>query len=221
MINLLYRNSRTRLVMLMTAIFTGVLIASGCAPKKAMSSQDAVVKVSQPRVFTKTMKNVLYKADMQVYDRDLSGLLFFKQTDTSMRVVMLSEVGLKYFDIEYKTNENGKIIVHDLIDFLDHKKFTDAFFNFLSLVMLDTNGAKEYYRYKKQPGELVRVIDKGGHDNHYTYNSNSGAVSRIMQSGFLTKNTTIEMTDYNYLSPGQILFLSGKVKFSLTRVERK
>jgi len=218
--NLLYQKNKPRSIILLVLIVSAV-IASGCAPKKAISGQDSGVKVSQPRVFTGTLKNVLYKAELQIGKRDLSGLMFFKQTDTSMRVVMLSEVGLKYFDIEYKKNEQGRIVVHDLIDFLDHKQFTESFFNFLSLIMLDANGAKEDYRIETKPGEMKRVIDKGGHDNHYTYNSNSGAVSRIVQSGFLIKNTTIEMSDYNWLAPGTILFLAGNIKFNLTKVERK
>jgi hypothetical protein len=220
MINLQYRSSINQIIILISLIAI-VFLTPACAPKKAIIDNNSGVKVSQPRVFSNTLKNVLYKADLNVYGRDLSGLLFFKQTDTSMRVVLLSEVGLKYFDIEYKKNEQGRIVVHDLIDFLDHKQFTDLFSNFLSLIMIDANGAKEDYRYEIKPGELGRVIDKDGKNNRYTYNSNSGAVSKIVQSGFLTKNTSIELSDYNYLSPGKILFLSGKVTFDLNKVERK
>jgi hypothetical protein len=209
----------TRIIFLAGFVLS-MLIASGCAPKKAIADKQDNVKVSQPRVFTKTLKNVLYKADLKIGDRELSGLMFFNQTDSTMRVVMLSEVGLKYFDIEYRKND-GHIDVHDLSELLDYKKFKEAFFNFLTLVMMDAHGAKEDYKIETQPGELKRVIDKGGHDNHYTYNSNSGAVNRIVQSGFLTKNTTIEMSDYDHLSPGKILFLAGNVQFDLAKVDRK
>jgi len=219
MINLNNQENKLRFVFL-AGIFASVLLATACAPKKAVADKDGNVKVSQPRVFTKTLKNVLYKADLQIGKRELSGLMFFRQTDSSMRVVMLSEVGLKYFDIEYWKND-GHIVVHDLTDLLDYKQFKEPFFNFLSLVMMDAHGAKEDYKIETKPGELKRVIEKGGHDNHYTYNSNSGAVSSIMQSGFMTKNTTIEMNDYDHLSPGKILFLAGNVQFDLTKIEQK
>lgn len=217
--NLHYRNSIARFLII-TGLSLSILIVTGCAPKKAMADKNISDKISQPRVFTKTLKNVLYKADLQIGKRELSGLMFFKQTDSSLRVVMLSEVGLKYFDIEYRKND-GHILVHDLTDLLNYKQFKETFFNFLSLIMLDANGSKEDYRIESKPGELIRVIDKGGKDNHYTYNSNSGAISRIVQSGFLVKNTTIEMSDYDYLSPGNILFLAGNVQFHLTKIERK
>jgi len=220
MIILQSRSNKNQIVILIVLIAI-VFLTPACASKKAMVDNNSGVKISQPKIFSNMLKNVLYKADLNVYGRDLSGLMFFKQTDTSTRVVLLSEVGLKYFDIEYKKNEQGWIVVHDLIDFLDHKQFTAAFSNFISLIMIDTNGAKKDYLYGSNPGELVRVIDKDGKNNHYTYNSNSGAVSTIVQSGFLKKNTCIELSDYNYLSPGKILFLSGNVTIDLNKVERK
>jgi len=227
MTNSRFLNNKTHKLYLV-ALLISVLFAGGCASKKsAVVQKDSPektggsVKISQPRVFSPTYKSGLYKADMQIHGRNLSGLMFFNKKDSSLRMVMLSEVGLKYFDVEYSPNGRSRFVVHQMIDFLDHEKFTGSLQNFLNLVMLDANEAKQDYTFECQPRNMVRVIKKDGKNNRYYYNSNSGAVNEIIQSGFLKKKITIELTGYDYLSPGKIIYNQGKIHYSLTKVERE
>ena len=209
-------------------LLTVLVFAGGCTSKKTMvvsnhssGETGGTVKISQPRVFSPTYKNGLYKADMRIHGRDLSGLVFFSKKDSAMRMVMLSEVGLKYFDVEYSPDGQSPFVVYQIIDFLDHEKFTASLHNFLNLVMLDAYEAKQDYTFECQPQNMVRVIKKDGNNHRYYYNSNSGAVNEIIQSGFLKKKTTVELTGYDYLSPGNIIYSQGKTQYSLTKVEKE
>lgn len=195
-----------------------ILSIYGCGSTKTTVNIDELVKVSQPRVFTNTFKNGLYKTTMDIHDHELSGLMFFNKTDKSMRVVMLSEVGLKYFDIEYINDEQDPFVIHQLSELLNNEKFTYSIKNFLSLIMINPNKPADIYKVEENPGFLLREENIEGKKSSYYYNSNSGSISKINQSG--SKKTEIILTEYDYLSPGEINYKQGKISYLLSKIEK-
>ena len=195
-----------------------ILFIGGCSTKREIVNTDEQVKISQPRVFGNTFKNGLYKTDMQIHEHELSGLMFFNKKDKSMRVVMLSEVGFKYLDVEYIIGEKDPFTVHQVTDFLNYDKFIGSIQNFLSLVMIDVDEQHQTFK-ADDPGFLMREVVNDGNKTLYHYNSNSGAIGEIDQAG--SKKVTIILDDYDYLSPGSIVYHQGKIHYSLKKVEKE
>lgn len=192
-----------------------ILITSSCTSKREIVNTDELVKISQPRVFGNTFKNGLYKTDMQIHEHELSGLMFFNKKEKSMRVVMLSEVGFKYFDVEYILHDQNQFTVHQVTDFLNHDKFIESIKNFLILVIIDVDEQYKTYKADRQ-GFLLREIENEGSKVLYNYNSNSGAIDEIS-----SKKATIKLADYDYLSPGSIDYHQGKIHYLLLKVEKE
>lgn len=195
-----------------------VFLFGSCDAKREIVNTDELVKISQPRVFGNTFKNGLYKTDMQIHEHELTGLMFFNKKDKSMRVVMLSEVGFKYFDIEYILGEPDPFTIHQVTDFLNHDKFIGSIQNFLSLVMINVDEQHQTYK-DNQAGFLLREVEKENNKTLYHYNSNSGAIDEITQNG--SKKVTLILSDYDYLSPGSILYHQRKIHYSLKKVEKE
>lgn len=214
MINSKFNQNKMKSIYLIILLIS-VTISIGCNPKKEIVDTSGMVKISQPRVFANTFKNGLYKTDLQIHDHELSGLMFFNKKDKSMRVVMLSEVGFKYFDIEYVLGNQNPFTFHQVTDLLNHDKFIGSIQNFLSMIMINVDEQHQTYK-GDQPGFLIRKESKDAIKTDYIYNSNSGAISNIKQ-----KKITIELTDYDYLAPGNIIFLQGKIQYILNKVKKE
>lgn len=208
-------HDRESLTFFSISLLTIAFLFVGCTTKRELVNTDELVKISQPRVFANTFKNGLYKANLQIHEHELSGLMFFNKKEKSMRVVMLSEVGFKYFDIEYVLGNQNPFTVHQVTDLLNHDKFIGSIQNFLSMIMINVDEQHQTYK-GDQPGFLIRKESKDAIKTDYIYNSNSGAISNIKQ-----KKITIELTDYDYLAPGNIIFLQGKIQYILNKVKKE
>lgn len=196
-----------------------LLLISACTAEREIINTDELIKISKPRVFANTFKNGLYKASMQIQDRELTGLMFFNKKDSSFRVVMLSEVGLKYFDVEYVIADDHQFIVHQIINFMNYDKVVNSLNTFLDLLIIDNNQAFKTYKVKNRSGYLQREIRDSGIKISYLYNANSGAIEQITQSGKNKSSTSLKA--YDYLAPGEINYMQGKINFSLVKVEKE
>jgi hypothetical protein len=77
----------------------------------------------------------LYKANVQITGKSLSGLLLFKKMpDSSTRVVFSTETGFKFFDFSFGVAENFK--VYYVIPQLDKKIVLNALQNDFDLLLM-------------------------------------------------------------------------------------
>ena len=140
---------------------------------------DRLLKVSQPWVFSSDFQKALYKTDMLLYGRDLSGLTMIKKNKGSYRVVMVSEVGLKYFDLEFFTRDDS-IAEHHVIGFLDRKTIVQMLEKNFSLVfMIFPEKKKERFYRDKLTKSMTKEIKFKRQKNSYVFNSAFGMVSMI------------------------------------------
>lgn len=118
---------------------------------------------------------------MMIYGSELSGLCFIKKTDSSYRVVCMSEVGLKFFDLEFFTYRDENQI-HFMADFLDRKAITEKLLNFYDLIfMVFTEKTVERYYNDETLNSMVKEYKLRGEESRYYYDTNFGTVNSIRQ----------------------------------------
>jgi hypothetical protein len=84
--------------------------------------------------FRPEFKTILYNTQINIINKHLSGLLFFKSiSDTVTRVVFTNEMGLKYFDFEYTSNTFN---VHYCIRQLNKKKILHQLRDDIGMILL-------------------------------------------------------------------------------------
>jgi len=195
-----------------------VLVPACSVPKKLSGPADQT-KVTQPRIFSNGFQKALYKTGLQLYGRELSGMTFIKKRQNGYRVVMMSEFGLKYFDLEFKTGDTSAIIVHYMIDLLNHKPVVTSFKNlFGALFMLNTKTGKQFV-YEAQEGQWIKVVKYGGKKTIYTFKPRSGAVTNITLKGIHQKKTVLTLGNVSGRSPGKIQVDGKHLKYVLTLIE--
>ena len=105
-----------------------------CSTAEKLPSEDQV-KLSQLWVFNAGFERAVYKTNMKIFGNDLSGLTIIKKSGRDYRIVFISELGLKYFDLEF-FSANDSVHVHHMISLLDHKPENDILEKNFSLLFL-------------------------------------------------------------------------------------
>jgi hypothetical protein len=147
-----------------------LLILAGCS-SRYKGLQPATGNINAIQKFAPSVKRALYKCDVDVTGHHLSGLLLFKTLpDSSVRVVFSNEMGLKFFDFEFKPN--GDFKVYYVIKMMDKGPVIKTLKKDFELVMLpkpDAQGAyllkderSLYYVFPKPKGTYCYITDLAG-----------------------------------------------------------
>ncbi len=188
----------------------------------SMTAQPDGIKLSQPWVFSNSFEKGLFKAEMSIYDNSLSGLIIIKRTGETFRAVFVSEIGIKYFDIEIGSNETNDFTVHYILEMLNRKQIT-AFIEdtFRMLTMSFGETKKESSFLCDGSGNMVVIIKTENGKFRYDYHPNFGQVGMMIHYGFLKKEISrLELSDYDYLASSLIVATRKKMQLKLKRIEQ-
>lgn len=151
-----------------SALISLLLFISACSPspylhlKKPDDSNSCIARL-QPRFST-----VLYNAQVNVTGKHLSGLLLFKtMADSSIRVLFTNEMGVTFFDFEFRENAfrviscvkqmNKKVVINrlksDLELLLHYGYVSDKAEKFYS-------GKESYYLFMKGKERVYYISDQ-------------------------------------------------------------
>jgi len=199
-----------------------LLLAFVLAMAVSATAQPDGIKLSQPRVFSNSLQKGLYKSQLTVHGRLLSGLILVKRTGETFRIVFLSEIGIKYFDIELGNDEQEAFTVHSMLEVLDRESLTDFIETTFRMLTMSWGTYDEKYTFQCEgSGNMVKVIKtKDFGKFRLDYHPNFGQVNLMWHYGFLKKKLTIELSDYNYLSPSLIVATQKKMELRLLRIEK-
>ena len=188
----------------------------------SLKAQPDGIKLSQPRVFSNNFQKGLYKSQLTVHGNVLSGLLLIKRTGETFRIVFLSEIGIKYFDVELSDRQGEGFIVHSMMELLYRKPLLDFIENTFRMLTMSFGESKKSSSFICD-GSGLRVVVLKTQDYgkfRYDYHPNFGQVSLMWHYGFLKKKLTIDLSDYDYLAPSLLIAKQQKMEFRLLRIEK-
>lgn len=111
----------------------------------------------------------LFNAHIRVFDNHFSGLMVVKPEGTDhYRVVFITEVGLKVFDLEYLPGEEP--VVHYAMEAMNRKALVATLKNDIGLVLMHnmTVTQPEIFRQKGN-SDLILQYKHGGNKNRYHF----------------------------------------------------
>lgn len=126
----------------------------------------AVGDVACVQRFKPQLGSALYKTEVDVVGKHLSGLLVMKRMpDSSTRVVFTSEMGLTFFDFGFA--RDGAFTVHRIIDQMDKKAVKKTLRKDFELVLMEhtasgrvlTDGVNRYYAFPQEKGTNYYITD--------------------------------------------------------------
>ena len=120
-------------------------------------------------------------------EKHFTGLMIIKPLGgEAYRVVFITEVGLKIFDLEFTTRD--KVKVYYVMDGLNRNAIIKSLARDFSLMMMIVpEGEKRLYLYNRDTGDTVLKFKDKGRRNYYHFPAGEGRASEAVQTGCMLK----------------------------------
>ena len=169
-------------------------------------------------IFHESFSKVLYRAGIDLNKRHFSGLMLIKKLpeNNSYRVVFLSEIGLKIFDLEFYFNKKNNFFVHYCLDAFDKR-------HVINTIKKDIESM--FMNYPTEVKKRVSVVDKRenivinyklrGINNYYYKTINGDRIFKIERRGLIFKKADITLENYSGPFPDEIFITHKLLKLDI------
>ena len=158
-----------------------LFILTGCS-SVYKNLQPATGDINSIEKFRPDFKSALYKAEIDVITHHLSGLLLIKTLpDSSIRMVFSNEMGIKFFDFEFRPSGGFKVFY--IVEQMNKKPVIKTLKKDFELILLPDKNEKAAY------------LRKDGHSFYYIFPKQKGSFC------YITNVDGTEMTTMGISSP--------------------
>lgn len=161
-------------------------------------------------VFNDDFEKALYQTTINIYKHNLTGMTLIKKTDDSYRVVSMSEMGVKYFDIEVRLDAQNQPIVHYIMEMMDIKPLVNILLRDFQILF------KEPVTDSKVKTENQTRLIK---DGKLIFYEKPVGITAIKKSRCLLSDKPIIQLDRTVpVFPDTIVIDHGKINFKYIRI---
>ncbi len=180
-------------------------------------SNDA--KQSRPVVFPKDFSKALYKTNLSIYGRPLSGITVIKKDTTGFHVALVSEVGLKYYELFFPIDSNQEPQVNYIMEVMNHPPVVTGLTTSFELLFREPVYDKRAHLKMNETGKTCLLYNKDKQvSTKYYFDWMSGNVEKLQQKNIIGTKTEIKLSNYETNTPGTILIHRGKLSIQLARM---
>jgi hypothetical protein len=172
-----------------------LILLSGCSIQLYDTLQKSSGTDSQQKKvvpwFSAGRDRYLLNTSITIYRNRFSGIMIIRPyTDNHYRVVFITEMGLKIFDMEFP--DSGNIIVHYCIESLNRKTIMKTLQNDIGLMLnWMGNGKKMTELTDKKSGITVLKHKKKNKKAFFYIDKETGKTSKIIQTGITIKKVNL------------------------------
>ena len=182
------RNKKITKCCLFILAILSIVILSSCSVKgyKTVSNSNNI-NIAEIQIFDDNFEKALYKTNIVIYNNNLTGITVIKKIDSSIRVVSISEMGMKYFDFEFPNNQQYEPIVHYIMEPLNKKLLINMIKKDFGLLFYipDINNSQVMVNIEDESKILIK------HNKLLYFSDNTGVISQIKKQRILLPNNTI------------------------------
>jgi len=159
----------------------------------------------------------LFQSTIDIYKNNFTGLLFVKPVGDSYRVLFITEMGIKIFDMEFFGDSDFK--VHYCIEDLNRKAVINTLGNDLSLMLFNIagKGKIKMMREKKEGRLIIKSKDRFG-TRYCTLNEHINKVEELIKTGTFSNKVNIKFSGPAEPDSIIITHYNLKLKIQLTRL---
>jgi hypothetical protein len=175
-----------------------MLSCSSAYRKMEKTQADASCILQFKPVFTRA----LYKTNVAVTGKHLSGLLLLKaMPDSSTRIVFSNEMGFKYFDFEFSAA--GVFKVYYILPQMDKKPVLTTLQKDFEIVLMQHLNLQQGFARKKD-GMVYHGFPQAKGNNYYITDSGCSRLIRLERASWRKPVVTVIMQDFKEGMPDTI-----------------
>ena len=176
-------------------------------------------KLSKATVFAPDFLKALYKTELTLHGRTITGIIVIKKVGNGYQMAMVSEVGLKYFEFFFPEVSPFDAHAKYVMAVLDREPVKEALMSCFGLLFREAKYNSQTRLKINESKTKVLLIDKEKSSRFsYYYNPISGEVGQLIQNRFPGTRTSIKLSNYKNDAPGSILVYRGKISMNLQRL---
>jgi len=162
------------------------------------------------KVLSDTSKTYIYRASLNLYDNDFSGIIIIKPQANNNRIVFINEIGMKFFDFEF-SKETYK--VNYIFKPLNKKVFVKLLINdFRFILMNNLKKSNDFYKYKKTEFNVVKPKNK---KVLYFFNKDNLFPTKGIKFSILRRIVFLSYNKYINEVPHEIKIRHKNIKFEM------
>lgn len=170
-----------------------LILLGSCSPTlfNDFSRSNAPVELSRAGWFGNNDGSTMFRASVNAWKKNSTGIIVIKPfSKESHRVVFMTEMGIKIFDIEVYSNGSHKL--HYSVEGLDRKTVVSMLGNDLGLMIYPFSSTGNLRTMERRDGTTVlRIKDKRG--RRYAFMDNgSGRLRELVSSGAFFRKVSIK-----------------------------
>ncbi len=172
-------------------------------------------------IFSSDTNAIIFQTSINVLKNHFSGLMIIKPLpDQCYRVIFLTEVGIKLFDMEFvsitKKSEDG-FKLHYCMDALNRKPIIKMLKNDIGLLLMNNLQKQEECKVlqdKNHQYSILKIKNKCK-KQYYFYTKNTYQLSQIIQTKGLIKKVSILFYQSTNNFPDSIYISHYNIKFNM------
>ncbi len=157
----------------------------------------------------------IYKTDILLGDKNLSGIIVFKNTaPANWRIVFLNELGMKFFDFELTKSEFGVI---ECYEYLNRKKILAVLEQDFRL-LLESSSDLQLVKNSKLGSETIIIkeqLPQSGMNKYYYLSKNTGLPKKTELMGFWKQKASVIFKTYTKNRPDTFAICHNDLKLEL------
>ncbi len=188
--------------------FSPILILSGCKPSESLLIPEGSTSYSLPASFFVQEKLYSYHAEINAYDRIITGILLVKKVEKDRyKMIFSNESGFQLMALSF---ENGKMTAHKVFDKLDKKIILNTLEKGMQMLFYNTL-CKDIFA-SDDSDEVTAICFEG--KNKYNFKIEDGLVQRIEVFKKDELEKWIEFKAYHNGTPQEIIMKHKDIKLS-------
>ena len=198
---------------------SALLLLQGCLAIKTLNLKKTGEKIISQNEITSlsvTHETLLYKASIDIANHHYSGILLIKNQDSSSHIVMVTELGIKLFDLEINKDTCKLIYVFEAIN---KPRITRVIMEDMRLILQnDFEGQTATAYLNKKTGDIVYRI-KANKKNYLCYmEKKTNTTNKVNRYGMFSKLIEVKFLKYENEIPQNINLDHSRIKIELTRL---
>jgi len=196
-----------------------ILLLSGCSISLFNNFQPSELTLTGDKNpdswFRKDAGRYLFQSTIDIYKNNYTGLLFVKPVGENYRILFITEMGIKIFDIEFFRDNDFK--VHYCVEELNKKTIINTLGNDLYLMLFNIAEEGKLMREKKEGTLIIKSKDSFG-TRYCTLDEQTNKVEELIKTGTFLNKVNIKFS--GKAEPDSILIshYNFKLKIQLTRL---
>lgn len=192
-----------------------LLLITSCTLGHYRQLKEVNVVTSTPNpIFGDNFNSFLFKTNIRVYNKDISGLLVTKQlTPQDYRIIFTTELGMKLFDFEFK---DTSFTLHYCIPQLNRPALLKTIQHDIEILLMNNLSGKPVVNYidKRKMFDIQR-IEFDNMYNYYFKEKGSEHIVKIEHSKKRVKKVVFYLNDYKDGFPNNVLITHCDIKLKI------